>query len=92
MAEVIAEKFPFKVSLRVSSWIFSERKFKGLATILFFNLLSISSILGTVSNIFSSLVKIDLVKVQVSFGLAFNINQVISRPNISPISEAIRPM
>jgi hypothetical protein len=90
MAEVIAEKFPFKASLMVSSSIFLERKFKGLATMLFFSLLSTSSILGMVSNIFSSLTKTPLVKVQESFGLTFKINQVSKRPNNNPTKLAIR--
>jgi len=46
MAETAAPKFPFKTSLAACSSIFFESQFKGLATILFFNLLSTSSTFG----------------------------------------------
>jgi len=89
---VIAEKFPFKTSLATCSSYFLESQFKGFLAMLFLSLLSISSILGTVSIILSSLEKVDLVKVQASLGVTEKINHTIKMLKPKPANQDIQPM
>jgi hypothetical protein len=90
MDETTAPKFPFKTSLAASSSIFLESQLKGFWAMLFFNFSSIWLIFSTVSIILSSLVKVALVRVQVSLGLTFKINQVSRIPPVIPIKLAIK--